>query len=76
MPSVAYMVVTGVTVLGLALNLLNFASLLPAAVFDVWQDFAGIVGLAVLPQVRRHMCCFLTIPQFCSQRTELCSAET
>ncbi|GAQ85197.1 hypothetical protein KFL_002230180 [Klebsormidium nitens] len=51
MPSIAYMVVSGVVVLGLCLNLLNFGGLLPAAIFNVWQDIAGIVGLSVLPQV-------------------------
>lgn len=56
MPSVAYTVVSGIVVLGLTLNLLNFGGLLPAAIFNVWSDIAGIVGLSILPQVRVRPC--------------------
>lgn len=51
MPPPAFALTTVVVAVGLTLNLLNYKGVLSPAIWSVWQDAAGLVGLTVLPQV-------------------------
>lgn len=51
MPPVAFFSVASFLVCGLFINTLQYLGTLPRTFWAIWQDFIGIIGLAVLPQV-------------------------
>lgn len=52
MPLAPFAAVCSYFALGCLVNGLRYTGGLPQAVWAVWQDFIGVLGLAVLPQVR------------------------
>uniref|UniRef100_A0ACD5UU60 Uncharacterized protein n=1 Tax=Avena sativa TaxID=4498 RepID=A0ACD5UU60_AVESA len=51
MPMPQFVATSAVVAAGLILNLLNYLGWLPATLWQLWEDFMTVGGLAVLPQV-------------------------
>lgn len=51
MPLPQFVATTVVVVLGLVVNFLNYFGWVDGAIWNLWEDFITIGGLAVLPQV-------------------------
>jgi hypothetical protein len=51
MPMPQFLATSAVVAAGLLLNLLNYLGWLPGTLWQLWEDFMTIGGLAVLPQV-------------------------
>lgn len=51
MPLLQYIATSVVVALGLALNFLNYFQWLQDGIWQLWEDFITVGGLAVLPQV-------------------------